>query len=709
MAELIERVAARQPLVLVLEDLHWADEMTLRLLAFVSRRIAVWPVLLVATARQEELAEASLARRTIEDLRPLPQTLPVALSPLSQRDTTLLVRALARVGRNAGHAAQVEAQIWVMSEGNPLVAVEAMHALEQDGLRDGAGEESRPLALPLRIRELVARHLGQLSARSQQVAAVAAVIGRRFDFTLLHAASAMDEHEVAEAAEELVRHQVLQTVGNELDFTHDRIRDVAYGQLLPWRRRLLHRAVAEAIEKMGARTVHPGDAPLADRFREEVEQLADHAFRGELWDKALRYCWEAGVKAAARSAGRDAVRWLEHALSALDHRPEDRAKAEIAIDLRFDLRSSLVSAGEMRRTVDHLREAEAIAARLGDQSRLGRALSFESNCLHLLGEHDRAVELALQSRAIAREVGDIRLEAASNLYLGQAHLARGDYRRAIEILRANLAFGGIDPGRANARVAGLPVASRAWLAWCLTQLGDFEEARAHALEGLAWAETAERAGSLVVASTALALHYLWAGNLSAARSIAERGLAICESRVLPLVSGMLMIPSGYIDALSGQVQEGVRTLERGRAWADSHGIIAHHSLGVAFLAHAYQLEGRIDDALSTCDEALGLARRWRERGHEAIALYISGEIFAQCGPLDAPNAEAHYRGALAIAADVGMRPLAAHCHLGLGKLYRRTGPRSRSREHVTTATAMYRGMDMRFWLQRAQEDAANPG
>ena len=84
MAELIERIAARQPLVLVLEDLHWADELTLRLLAFVGRRIPAWPVLLVATARQEELADASLARRTLADLRPMPHTLPVALSPLSQ-------------------------------------------------------------------------------------------------------------------------------------------------------------------------------------------------------------------------------------------------------------------------------------------------------------------------------------------------------------------------------------------------------------------------------------------------------------------------------------------------------------------------------------------------------------------------------------------------------------------------------------------------
>jgi hypothetical protein len=134
MAELVERVAARQPLVLVLEDLHWADEMSLRLLAFVSRRIPAWMALLVTTARDEELADSTNARRTLEALTRGPQATPITLSPLSRADTVLLVRALSHVGTEAGSMARVEKHIWAMSEGNPFVAVEAMRALDQETL-----------------------------------------------------------------------------------------------------------------------------------------------------------------------------------------------------------------------------------------------------------------------------------------------------------------------------------------------------------------------------------------------------------------------------------------------------------------------------------------------------------------------------------------------------------------------------------------------
>src|SRR5205085_10269493 len=119
-AQLIQEVAVHQPLLLVLEDLHWADEMSLRLLAFVGRRIPVWPALLVTTVREEELADVSTTRRMLEELAREPDATSVALSALSRTDTALLVRALARVGSETPILAQVEKQIWAMSEGNPF-------------------------------------------------------------------------------------------------------------------------------------------------------------------------------------------------------------------------------------------------------------------------------------------------------------------------------------------------------------------------------------------------------------------------------------------------------------------------------------------------------------------------------------------------------------------------------------------------------------
>src|SRR5262249_33994794 len=147
----------------------------------------------------------------------------------------------------------------------------------------------------------VARRIDRLSPHGQQLAALAAVIGRRFDFALLRAASTADEHVTAEAVEEMVRRGVLQAVGNELDFTHDRVRDVVSSRLLPHRRQLLHRAVAEALEAAGP----PSEA---------VEQLAHHTLHGDLPERAVRYLRQAGSRAAARSALADARAWFERAL-----------------------------------------------------------------------------------------------------------------------------------------------------------------------------------------------------------------------------------------------------------------------------------------------------------------------------------------------------------------------------------------------------------
>ena len=109
--------------------------------------------------------------------------------------------------------------------------------------------------------------------------------------------------------------------------------------------------------------------------------------------------------------------------------------------------------------------------------------------------------------------------------------------------------------------------------------------------------------------------------------------------------------------------------------------------------------GRIDEAAGHAREALALTRRLGARGAEAHALCLAGDVALTAG---AENAEAHYREALALAGELGMRPLVAHCHLGLGKLSRRVGKREQAREHLDTAAALYREMDMRFWLEQAE-------
>jgi tetratricopeptide (TPR) repeat protein len=114
--------------------------------------------------------------------------------------------------------------------------------------------------------------------------------------------------------------------------------------------------------------------------------------------------------------------------------------------------------------------------------------------------------------------------------------------------------------------------------------------------------------------------------------------------------------------------------------------------------------GRLEDAYALVERTLALARAHHERSNQAHALRLLGEIVAQRDPSDIALVESHYRQALGLAEELNMRPLVAHCHLGLGKLYRRTGEDRQAQEHLTTATRMYRDMDMRFWLAQAEAE-----
>jgi predicted ATPase len=276
--QVITKLATRQTLLLVLEDLHWADEMSLRLLAFLGRRVQSERLLVVVTAREEELADAPILRPTLEDLAGARHLVSLNLARLSQADTIALVRMLARARSDAAAVERLGEHVWIASEGNPFMVVETMRALE-----DGVTPQGSPL--PQRVREVISRRLERLGDASQSLLAVASVIGREFEFQLLQRASGLEEDSVAEGVEELVRRRVLTAIGERLDFTHDRIREVAYSALLPWRRKRLHHRIAEAIEELHADSLEP-----------HYEALGTHYREAEVWEKATVYLHQAGNK-----------------------------------------------------------------------------------------------------------------------------------------------------------------------------------------------------------------------------------------------------------------------------------------------------------------------------------------------------------------------------------------------------------------------------
>lgn len=688
-ARLLEHLAVTDLLVLMLEDVHWADEMSLRLLAFMARRIPSRRLLLVMTSRDEELVNAAAARRIMDEICREPNVTRATLAPLARPDIIDLIHSLARGHGAPGALAQLEEQVWMVSEGNPFVAVETTRAL-----LDGALLPVSPRLLPPeRVRAMIAARLDRLSDPARLLAAVAAVIGREFEFGLLHRASGLDEAPAAEAVEELVRGRVLHGIGERFDFTHHRLQAVAYDRLLPPRRKLLHRRVGEALEALP-----PGDAtrdPLA---------LGLHFREGEVWDKAVAYLRAAGVDAMARSAHREAAACLEQALAVSQRLPETREGQEQAIDIRLDLRSPLQALGDFPRQFDLLREAERLADALRDQRRLGWVLSYLTQALTRMGDHHRAIESGQSALAMAEAVGDIGIRVVASLYLGHDYFYLGDHRRATEFLRQSVEALRTDSTSERFGLAGLPaVVSRGFLVWSLAELGQFADGIACAEDGVRIAEAVTHPYSQIVAYWADGYLHIRKGDFDRAIRSLERGLMLCQATDIRLLFANVASSLGAAYALSGRLAEAVPLCDQAEEAGASMNVMSL-PLRVGWLAEVYLLAGRIGDAAQAAHRALDLSRARTERGWEAWALRLFGEIHSRRDLLQVEEAEAPYRQAMALANELGMRPLEAHCHLGLGKLYGRIGCPDQGQKHLTTAATIYHGLGMQFWLEKAEAE-----
>ena len=179
----------------------------------------------------------------------------------------------------------------------------------------------------------------------------------------------------------------------------------------------------------------PWRPSIADRLAEQVERLAHHALRGEVWDKALAYYRQAGDKAMVRSAYREAVACFEQALTALRHLPEQRHTQEQAIDLRDDLSNALQALGEFGQRFPYLREAETLAEALGDQRRLWQICTHMTHAFWTTGDYDNALTCGQRALTLAAATEDAVQQARVNGFLGTVYFSLGDYRRAIDVFR----------------------------------------------------------------------------------------------------------------------------------------------------------------------------------------------------------------------------------------------------------------------------------
>ncbi len=628
------------PQVLILEDLQWADEATLEALAHLTRRLAESRVLVIGSCRGEEVRERAAVWEALQALDRAGYRERLELSRLTGEETGELVR------RGLGlteEAPLFEARLYQETAGNPLFALETLRALHDEGLlyRDPSGEWSTPwdktttdyaeLPLPPEVYQVIARRLARLGADERATLNTAAVLGADFDFTLLFRAGNLEQEASLAAVSELVRRRLLEEEPTAYRFSHDKVRQVAYTEMAEAERRRRHRQAGEALE-----TLHP----------EQAESLAYHFTEARVWDKALDYNRQAGDRARAVYANQAALTYYEQALSLVDkddlvtqweiHRQRERVlnvlgrREEQLASLAEMMRLAVALSDESRRAATlyrqgHLKvrtgapteglallqEAADIARKLGDPSLAGKCCNTIGRAHWLLGDAPRCLAAAEEARTLFRQANDRggevgALNLMGNLYLGLL----GHYEQALHCFQQMLAIAREinDVERENAARANAGIA--------LMAMGCYQRSQDYLSRAEAFFTQVGYKLWLAVIAFGQGNNHLGLGNYDAARSAAERCLALCrevgnrnfEIEALWLL-GQIVLDQGRLHQAQAYFEEAVEVAQASEqlhdlAWQQSYLALTHLRLGEGETAR--QLSAEAVSIMESQEQHIGL-------------------------------------------------------------------------------------------------------
>jgi tetratricopeptide (TPR) repeat protein len=344
----------------------------------------------------------------------------------------------------------------------------------------------------------------------------------------------------------------------------------------------------------------------------------------------------------------------------------------------------------------HMRAAETVAAELGDQRRLGRVCRSIANTLRQMQDHEPALAYCHRAHAIATTLGDVEAQVSVYESMGQVYYDLGQYRQAMEHFQQMLtAQQRIPSEQASRQIVHPAIQMRVWLLSCHRELGEFADGLASGQEARQMAEASGRPYDRLAVYTRLGPLQVRQGTLHQAIPLLEQAVALSQEADMANFYRLAAAPLALAYALAGRATDALAVLGQIRGKTP----YLNNSLACG---EAYLRAGYVEEAHRLTQEVLTDARHLKARGWEAWALWLLGEIAMRDDPPDVARAEAHYQQALALTEELGIRPLQAHCHLGLGTLYATTGQQEQARAALSSAMALYRAMDMSFWLPQAE-------
>jgi class 3 adenylate cyclase/tetratricopeptide (TPR) repeat protein len=679
----------RQPLLMVFEDLHWVDAETQAFLDILVDSLPVSRIFLLVNYRpgySHTWGNKDYYTR-------------IRVDPLSFDGANELIESLSG---NCEDLAALKELLAKRTEGNPFFIEEIVRSLTESGVLVGSKGAYRPgiaidsIRIPGSVRTVVADRVDRLPTAQKQLLQTAAVIGLIVPFGLLRAVTELPERELSEYLSDLQASEFLyeSNLFPELEytFTHALTNEVVYNVLLHERRTAIHSSVVRALEEIAGSNV-----------LEHCQTLAHHAFQGELWEKAVKYSHQAGAKSMSRSAFLEAVSDYERGLAASTHLTDAPAKLAQQIDLHLEARNVLFLLGNSAQVAEHLLAAESLSEKLGDEQRTARVLNFLNSYYGLAGDPERAIEIGQRALRLNAVQNDLSSSTVTNYYLGAAYNKTGQYALAVEaLLRAVNNIGADHCHERFGTAAVLSVICRSHLVQCLAAMGRFGEGKEFGTAGVQIAEEADHPTSMIHMMCSVGMLYLLKGDLKQATALLERSLALSQSANIPVYVPFTASRLGCAYAHSGRLAEALPYLEQGVEESLASGRAAFVSVSVASLAEGYLFAGRINEALASAERALALAEQYKERGHEACARKVLGDASMHESRRNPHQAEAHYRRALNLCHELGMRPLAAQCRMRIASVFAAQGSLAEAKTEIAAAIEQFRDMEMTHWRDRAQ-------
>ncbi|MDU8914019.1 AAA family ATPase [Aestuariicoccus sp. MJ-SS9] len=676
----LESVAAQGPVVMLFEDIHWIDPTSLDLLDRMIARIPQLRVLMIITMRPEH--------------QPMwvgqPHVTTLNLSRLDRRESFGLVSGITRRTRIPESVIE---QIVDRADGVPLFLSELTKHMMESGLSEGSADVNGVeglLDIPTTLQSSLIARLDQLG-EIKEVAMAGSVVGREFSHALMASLLGLEPVSLNAAFERMMASGLISRRGTppnaSYSFTHILICDAAYGMILKDQRRQLHSTIAE--ELIGQASGHPGNS---------AGIVAYHLSKAGRTVEAVQYWVDASRAAQKRWANRESADFLDQALHALDRLPDNRETLQQAVDLRFEMKTALTPLGEFGRAVDYLLEARTLIEKLDDPLRQCQFCTHMCQSLWLSGKSKEAIKFGEEARSLATSLEDPRLLVEATLLLGTNFFTVTDYRKAERLFLDVLEL--LDEGPIDKPfvVMQIPdITARSYLTKVKAVRGEFERGIVHGEEAVNRAHGADDPYGMSVAYWCLADLHLARGDFAPAINLLERGLGLSKQFDFPFMVAAHSGSLGYAYALTDRTHEGLPLLEQAVGVFDK----MNHQLGLSLflvpLGHASVLAGRLEDTIDLAGRALSLAENSGHRTGEAGALHILAEAAARGG--DPEQAHQHYTSALLLADKLEMRPLAAHCHNGLGKVQLLLAEADKARASLGNAARMYREMEMWFWLE----------